>query len=453
MRNENRKDQIRIEELEVYAHHGVYPEENEKGQHFYVNATLYTNTRPAGMADDLRLSTNYGEVCQFITEFMQQHTFQLIETVVEWTAYEVLQHFPLVQGLDLEIRKPEAPIPLPFGSVSVAIHREWHEAYIAVGSNMGDSREHIAKALGQLEKHKDIQVTKVSGLLETLPYGGVEQDNFVNGMFEIRTLLTPEELLRELHKIETSEGRERKIHWGPRTLDLDIIFYDKLHKPEIHLSMLKSILQIGVPNGLENSIFQIGKILVASIVSGFGTISITANAVAGNLASLQVIPGMALGMAMITVVGQCIGAKDYEAVKKYTKKLMLITYGVVWAMTLLMLLFSKQILSFYSLSEETTTMTMEVFIVHGICAVIVWPLAFALPNALRAANDVRFTMIVSLLSMWIFRIGFSYILAIYFNMGILGTWIAMCIDWFCRGACFVIRFARGKWKNISFIDN
>ena len=98
---------------------------------------------------------------------------------------------------------------------------------------------------------------------------------------------------------------------------------------------------------------------------------------------------------------------------------MLITYGVVWAMTLLMLLFSKQILSFYSLSEETTTMTMEVFIVHGICAVIVWPLAFALPNALRAANDVRFTMIVSLLSMWIFRIGFSYILAIYFNMGIL----------------------------------
>ena len=228
MRNENRKDQIRIEELEVYAHHGVYPEENEKGQHFYVNATLYANTRPAGIADDLRLSTNYGEVCQFITEFMQQHTFQLIETVVEWTAYEVLQQFPLVQGLDLEIRKPEAPIPLPFGSVSVAIHREWHEAYIAVGSNMGDSRGHIAKALGQLEKHKDIQVTKVSGLLETLPYGGVEQDNFVNGMFEIRTLLTPEELLRELHKIEASEGRERKIHWGPRTLDLDIIFYDDL---------------------------------------------------------------------------------------------------------------------------------------------------------------------------------------------------------------------------------
>ena len=228
MRNGRYKDQIRIEELEVYAHHGVYPEENEKGQRFYVNATLYTNTRPAGLADDLSLSTNYGEVCQFITEFMQQHTFQLIETVAERTAYEVLQHFPLIQELDLEIRKPEAPIPLPFGSVSVAIHRAWHEAYIAVGSNMGDCREHIAQALEQLEKHKDIRVTRISELLETSPYGGVEQDNFVNGMFAIRTLLTPEELLQELHRIEASEGRERKVHWGPRTLDLDIVFYDDL---------------------------------------------------------------------------------------------------------------------------------------------------------------------------------------------------------------------------------
>lgn len=228
MQADRYQDQIRIEELEVYAYHGVYPEENEKGQHFYVNATLYTDTRPAGMADDLSLSTNYGEVCEFITKYMQQHTFQLIETVAEQTAQEILQHFPLVQGIDLEIRKPEAPIALPFGSVSVAIHREWHEAYIAVGSNMGDSREHIARALGELKKVKEIRVTKVSELLETSPYGVVEQDNFVNGMFGIRTLLTPEELLRELHRIEQSEGRERKIHWGPRTLDLDIIFYDDL---------------------------------------------------------------------------------------------------------------------------------------------------------------------------------------------------------------------------------
>ena len=160
--------------------------------------------------------------------YMDDLSFEEFEIEYKYLKADVYKRQPLVQGLDLEIRKPEAPIPLPFGSVSVAIHREWHEAYIAVGSNMGDSREHIARALGQLKNSKNIRVEKVSELLETLPYGGVEQENFVNGMFEIRTLLTPEELLRELHKIEASEGRERKIHWGPRTLDLDIIFYDDL---------------------------------------------------------------------------------------------------------------------------------------------------------------------------------------------------------------------------------
>lgn len=229
------------------------------------------------------------------------------------------------------------------------------------------------------------------------------------------------------------------------------IYYESLHKVEIKWSMIKSIMQIGIPNGLENSIFQIGKVLVASIVAGFGTVSITANAVAGNLASLQIIPGMAIGMAMITVVGQCVGAKDYDAVKKYTRKLMLLAYIAIWVMTAFMLLFSKNILSFYALSEESTALTMEVFVVHGICACVTWPLAFALPNALRAANDVRYTMLVSLVSMWLFRIGFSYVLAVYFNLGVLGIWVAMCIDWLCRAIFFVVRFARGKWKSISYI--
>ena len=229
------------------------------------------------------------------------------------------------------------------------------------------------------------------------------------------------------------------------------ICYDRLHKIELHWPMIKRILQIGVPNGLENSIFQIGKLLVASIVAGFGTVSITANAVAGNLASIQTIPGTAVGMAMITVVGQCIGAKDYDGVKKYTKKLMLLAYLATWVMTGFMLLFSQSILSFYALSPETTALTMEVFIVHGVCCILVWPLAFALPNALRAANDVRYTMLVSLFSMWIFRIAFSYVLAVHFGLGVVGIWAAMCIDWFCRAIFFVVRFARGKWKSISYI--
>lgn len=229
------------------------------------------------------------------------------------------------------------------------------------------------------------------------------------------------------------------------------IYYDNLRKLEFKWSMVKSILQIGVPNGLENSIFQIGKVLVASIVAGFGTVSITANAVAGNLASIQIIPGSAIGMAMITVVGQCVGAKDYDGVKKYTKKLMFLAYAATWVMTAFMLLFSKGILSFYALSPETAKLTLEVFVVHGVCAIVIWPFAFTLPNALRAANDVRFTMLVSLFSMWVFRIAFSYILAVYFDMGVIGIWVAMCIDWLCRAVFFVVRFARGKWKSISYI--
>ena len=230
-----------------------------------------------------------------------------------------------------------------------------------------------------------------------------------------------------------------------------VVYYDRLAKPEFNFSIIKSILQIGVPNGLENSIFQIGKILVSSIVAGFGTISITANAVAGNLASIQIIPGSAIGMAMITVVGQCVGAKNYDDVKKYVKKLMTLTFIVTWVMTGFMLLFSDLILSFYALSPETKQLTMEVFTVHGICAVIIWPFAFTLPNALRAANDVRFTMLVSLFSMWTFRIAFSYVLALYFDLGVLGIWIAMCIDWLCRAIFFIVRFAKGKWKSISYI--
>lgn len=230
------------------------------------------------------------------------------------------------------------------------------------------------------------------------------------------------------------------------------IHLDRIWKPEWKPQMVKSILHIGVPNGLENSIFQIGKILVASIVAGFGTVSITANAIAGNLASIQIIPGSAIGMAMLTVVGQCIGAKDYDGVKKYVKKLMGITFLATWAITLFMVLFSKNIVSFYSLSGATADMTLEVFFVHAICCTVIWPFAFSLPNALRAANDVKFTMLVSLFSMWIFRIGFCYVLALYFNLGVLGVWIAMCIDWLCRGIFFVARFLSGKWKNISYIE-
>ncbi|MBQ9141101.1 MAG: 2-amino-4-hydroxy-6-hydroxymethyldihydropteridine diphosphokinase [Lachnospiraceae bacterium] len=221
-------DEIRIDNLEVYAYHGVFPEENEKGQLFYVNMVLYEDTREAAKEDDLFLSTNYGEVCQFVTELMQEQTYQLIETVAETVAREVLRSFPLVQALDVEIRKPQAPIGLPFESVSVKIHRGWHRVYVAMGSNIGDKEAYLTEAVEKLRGKEDIGVLNVSTLITTEPYGGVEQDTFLNGVIELRTLLTPSELLNVLWALETEANRERTVHWGPRTLDLDIIFYDKL---------------------------------------------------------------------------------------------------------------------------------------------------------------------------------------------------------------------------------
>jgi len=221
-------DEIRIDDLEIYAYHGVYPEENEKGQLFIVRAVLYGDTRKAGLADDLELTTNYGEVCHFITNWMGEHTYRLIEAAAENVAREVLLNFSLVKSLELEILKPDAPIELPFDCVSVSIRRGWHKAYLAVGSNMGDRHQYLQSGLSALNAERDIRINRVSEIIRTKPYGGLEQEDFLNGVLEIETLLTPNELLEVLHRIEENAGRRRKIRWGPRTLDMDILFYDKL---------------------------------------------------------------------------------------------------------------------------------------------------------------------------------------------------------------------------------
>lgn len=225
---EEKMDEIRITDLAVYAHHGVFAEENKLGQTFYVSAVLYTETRRAGLEDDLTLSTNYGEVCHFITEWMQKHTCSLIEAAAEQLALELLLGFELIKELSLEIKKPQAPIGLPFGCVSVSIRRGWHRVYLSVGSNMGDSREYIRQAAESLKAERMIRFKGQSELLWTKPYGGVKQQDFLNGAIAIDTLLSPDELLAFLHTIEAAAGRQRVQHWGPRTLDLDIIFYDKL---------------------------------------------------------------------------------------------------------------------------------------------------------------------------------------------------------------------------------
>lgn len=219
-------DQIKITDLEVFANHGVFSEENKLGQKFLVSAVLYTDTRKAGKTDDLTASIHYGEVSAFITKYMKEHTYQLLERVAETLAEEMLKSISGLCKIDLEIKKPWAPVGLPLRTVSVKISREWHTTYVALGSNIGDSETYLNEAVEKIGQIPTCTVEKVSSYLVTEPYGVTDQPEFLNACLKMRTLLYPEELLKELNRIEKEAGRERIIHWGPRTLDLDILLYD-----------------------------------------------------------------------------------------------------------------------------------------------------------------------------------------------------------------------------------
>lgn len=218
-------DQIKIENLEVYAAHGVYPEETRIGQVFKVDAALYMDTGPAGRKDELALSTNYSEVCHFMTRFLKENTYRLIEAAAEHLAKEMLLKFPLIERIELELKKPHAPIGLPFESVSVQIDRGWKTVYLGIGSNLGERQEFLERAIEKLKAHELIRSVRCSKIMTSPPYGGAALYEFLNGAIELKTLLTPYELLDFLHELEAEAGRERRVHWGPRTLDLDILFY------------------------------------------------------------------------------------------------------------------------------------------------------------------------------------------------------------------------------------
>lgn len=209
---------------------------------------------------------------------------------------------------------------------------------------------------------------------------------------------------------------------------------------------VKKILHIGVPNGLENSMFQLGKILVLSLVATFGTASIAANAVSNTIALFQILPGMAMGFAILTVVAQCVGAGDYQQARYYTKKLMIVTYAAMVLMNVVIFFMLPLIIHVYHLSDVTAQLAEKILIYHACCCTTIWPASFSLPNTLRAANDVKFTMWISIFSMWVFRIAFSYVLGQFLGWGVFGIWVAMTIDWLFRAICFTLRYFRGKWQ-------
>ncbi len=229
------------------------------------------------------------------------------------------------------------------------------------------------------------------------------------------------------------------------------IHFNRFRDMRVDMVMIRRILRIGVPNGLENSIFQVGKILVQGIVAGLGQPSITANAIAGTIGGFGVLPGSAIGLALITVVGQCVGAGDYDGVRRYTFKLMKYTYSIIIALNVILIFMIPLILKLYHLSDETAVITTRLMMYHCVLAALIWSTSFALPNALRAVNDVKFTMIISMVSMWVWRIGFSYVLVFAFQLGVFGVWIAMTIDWLFRSVCFIVRFLKGKYKGMAMM--
>ena len=218
-----------------------------------------------------------------------------------------------------------------------------------------------------------------------------------------------------------------------------------LRRPE--RKMLRNILHIGMPSAFENSLFQLGRLVVVSMIALFGTYQTSANSIAVTLDNLGILIGQAMGLAMITVVGQCVGAGDMEQTVHYIKKLMLGCWIALAAANILILLFLPQLVGLYTgISPETRALAIRLVRIHASCAIVLWPISFVLPNAFRAANDVRFTMIVSVVSMAVWRVGFSWILCVRLGWGATGVWIAMLLDWLFRVVFFLGRLRSGKWK-------
>ena len=221
-------DVINIYNLEIFGKHGVYPEENALGQKFVISAKLFTNLRGAGKSDDLDRSINYGTVCTLIKEHTESNVFKLIETLAESLAERLLIEYEMLKKVWIEVKKPWAPVALHLETVSIEIERSRHRAYVALGSNMGDREGYLNFALTEMSNAHACRLVSVSSFINTAPFGGVEQDDFLNAVAELETLLPPYELLALLQDIENRAGRVRTVHWGPRTLDLDIIFFDDI---------------------------------------------------------------------------------------------------------------------------------------------------------------------------------------------------------------------------------
>ena len=243
-------DTIVIKDLEIFAYHGVLAEEKKKGQPFIVTAYLKLDLKEAGTTDELDKTVNYADICELIREVMTEQKYDLIEAVAESIASTILIKYEPIKEVRIIVSKPQAPIPMTFDTVYVDIVRKKHIVYLGIGSNLGDKEAYLDFAVDQMNMDECIKVKKISEYIVTKPYGDVEQDDFLNGCLEIETLYSPRELLMVINDIEKSAGRKRLIHWGPRTLDIDILLYDReivmeedLQIPHVEMAKRQFVLE------------------------------------------------------------------------------------------------------------------------------------------------------------------------------------------------------------------
>jgi putative MATE family efflux protein len=237
------------------------------------------------------------------------------------------------------------------------------------------------------------------------------------------------------------------LHRGRPYKNKEAIIINGLLKIKLNFFMIKKILSIGVPNGIENSVFQIGKILVLTLMAGFGTGAVAANAAANKLCELSCIPGSAVSIALITVVGQALGSKRIDEAVYLNRKLLLLAYAAHAAVSIPLMLAVRPVLSFFNLSGATAELARVMYLLHGVFGLVFWPSSFVLPASLRAACDAKFTMTVSVVSMWLVRVGLSYIFALLAGLGPLSIWYAMICDWTLRSILFITRWKRGRWQH------
>lgn len=213
----------------------------------------------------------------------------------------------------------------------------------------------------------------------------------------------------------------------------------------ISFSMLRRILAMGVPSGIENGMFHIGKLALASVIATLGTSAIAANSISYQVIEFPNIVGNTIGLALVVVTGQNIGANNKESAINDTKYMIRLAYIGDWICKITFFFLSPLIVSLFSLSPEATSIATTVLRAFSIASLPIWPLSFTMPHALRGAGDVRYTMVMSIISMWAGRVIVGYILITVFHLGILGVWIGMFVDWYCRGISFLIRFTSKKW--------